>query len=167
MVLCCASVNAQNSVPVGRTPIDFFDDPCPEPPEDEPCEDPPAYCVGAHSMNGTVDAAIAFLTQQGVDIFEQADITQNCGPGLIVEEAVRRYGGGVHLFRKTYGKACNNHSEDVVVFDDGCAYDVIGGAGAPGQREAMQLICCCTPPSQLQADCMRCNFSRACQPGAC
>lgn len=161
-VLCLGLPAAANSIPIGRTPIDFFDDPCPEPADDEPCTDPPDYCVGAHSMNGTIDAAIATLTAQGIDIYEQADITQNCGPGLILEEALRNYGGGVYLFYKNYGKACNGHSEDVVVFDDGCAYDVIGGAGAPGQREAMQLICCCTPPEQTQAACMRCNFSRAC-----
>lgn len=161
LLLCFAAPAMANGAPPG--PNDFIDDPCPEPPDDEPCLEVPDYCLdGSRSMRGTVDAAIAYLEQQGVDILDQADTTQNCGPGLILEEAIRRYGGGVYLFYKNYGKACNGHSEDVVVFPDGCAYDVIGGAGAPGARETLQPICCCTPPEPTQAACMRCNFSRAC-----
>ncbi len=52
----------------------------------------------------------------------------NCGPGLVVEEAARLI-PGARTFRKTYGKACNNHSIDVIIFPDGYAFDVIIDAG--------------------------------------
>jgi hypothetical protein len=82
----------------------------------------------------------------------------NCGPGLIIEDAVacmnsRGMGGAPGLLLKTWGNECNGHSVDVVVFDDGCAFDVIIGSGACGQSGGIIDLCCGEPPCQTQGCC--------------
>lgn len=154
---------------IGPMGLDWIDDQCP-PGVTPPCTQPNPYCIAAHrSMRGAVDQAIQFLGGPGAaQLQNQADHTQNCGPGLIVELAAVFYMNmtreRVYLLSKNYGRACNGHSEDVIVFSDGCAFDVIGAAGSPQQREAMIPLCCGTPPDTTDGGCFPINQPRFMDP---
>ena len=139
---------------------------------DPPCTLINPFCRSDHpDLNiavGCVDSAIAGLGGDCDPNLQDQPGANNCGPGLIIEDAVAcmrasGMGGNPGMLYKSWGNQCNNLSVDVVVFDDGCAFDVVIGSGACGQRGGIIDLCCGEPPCQTRGCCTAFN-SRWCWP---
>ncbi len=140
---------------------------CSEGPSADPtepdCEDVNPSCLEDHDMGpvvAAINAAIASYGGAGAAILQDIPIENqgpegNCGPGLIVEKAIELLGGydGAGLYSKNYGNQCHGHSVDLIIFADGCTYDVITGSGGPGQSAGDRLLCCGDPPCQERGCC--------------
>ncbi len=116
--------------------------PPPDAPEEGAQFDPPTDSLTRHpNQAAMVAAAKESLKQSG------ADLLGPCGAFKIVATAALAIGNGAGLLSKPDGNNCQGYSVDIIAYQDGYIYDVLGSSGDPepsGNQPAWNPVGCGT-----------------------